>query len=769
MPMPQQLTNTPPERNVKPAMINVTVHGMTCSDCATHLQDAIRRVDGVQQCEVQFNTSSLTLSFDPVQVDLSEIRRRAEGLGYKLDLSGPEPSGETSEERQDKRRWIRWDDRTRLAAMAVGLALALILSLGTTSPAATALYLAVIAVGGWPLARQGFNTLRYTRSLDMNALMTIAVVGAVAIGELAEGAMVVFLFSLGEALETYTFDRARQSVRKLMALAPDVATRLHRRENCSEHMGRPLPNGASYAGGPCPWCPPEEEQVRVDDLRPGDHILVRPGERIPMDGAIVSGHSAVNQAPITGESIPVDKGPGQEVFAGTINGQGALEIQVTRLARDNTLSRIIDMVERAQERKARVERWIDRFARYYTPTVVAIAILVAAVPPLLGEPFLDPPGGGHGWLYRALALLVIACPCALVISTPVAVVSAISAAARHGVLIKGGAYLEALARVRAIAFDKTGTLTEGQPRVHSIRCDNGSEACDEACPECRDVLALAAAVEARSEHPLARAVVSQARRRELTGLYPAADDTTALVGRGVEGTIQGRKVTVGSHPFFDAQFPHSERLCDAARSAEADGKTAILIHDGERVRGFLAVADAVRAGVPATLRALRALGISSLVMLSGDNETTAKAVARELGLDEVQAGLLPQDKLDALAQLQERHGTVAMVGDGVNDAPALAAATVGIAMGGIGSDQAMETADVVLMADDLDKLPWAIRLARRARSVITQNIAFSLGLKLIFMALALAGVASLWMAVFADVGASLIVILNGMRLLRHRT
>ena len=454
---------------------------------------------------------------------------------------------------------------------------------------------------------------------------------------------------------------------------------------------------------------------------------------------------------------------GDDVFAGTINGEGALTMRVTRLAADNTLSRIIQMVEEAQSVRAPSQRFIDRFAHYYTPAVVVMALAVAALPPLvLGAPFLDAPDE-RGWLYRALSMLVIACPCALVISTPVTVISAITRAARRGVLIKGGAFLEQLGTIKAFAFDKTGTLTRGKPavtEVHAADCTG-----EASCSRCDDVLALASAVERRASHPLAAAVVQAAASRHLDTVYAPAEAVETLAGRGVRGTVDGKLVTVGSHSLFDAEFPHPDALCAQVSASEAQGRTTMLLSEGAQVRGFVALADEARASSRAVIAELNAMGLPT-VMLTGDNEAVAQAVGAAVGVTAVRAALLPQDKVEAIKALRAEHGSVAMVGDGVNDTPALAAATIGIAMGGAGSPQALETADIALMADDLAQLPFAVRLSRFARRLITQNVVLSFGMKAVFLVLALFGLTTLWLAIFADVGMALIVTLNGMRPLR---
>jgi Zn2+/Cd2+-exporting ATPase len=561
--------------------------------------------------------------------------------------------------------------------------------------------------------------------------MVIAVTGATLIGEWAEGAIVVVLFALGEALEGYASDRARSTLESLLDLAPPVAFR----------MG---PGG-------------ELREVAVEALSAGERVLVRPGDRVSVDGTVRAGASAVDQAPITGESMPVAKGPGDEVYAGTVNGAGALEVEVTRPAADNTLSRMVALVQQAQARQAPVQRFIDRFARVYTPAVTAAAVLVAAVPPLaFGQPFW----GTHGWLMRALQMLVIACPCALVISTPVSVVSAMTNAAARGVLIKGGRYLDALSRVEVVAFDKTGTLTEGRPVATDV-----VDVC--ACGRCPVDCGLqhAASLEAQSSHPLARALLEAAEERRVA-LSPA-EGVVTLAGRGVEGVVNGSAVTVGSHAHFDEHYPHGAEVCRLADELAAEGKTVMLVRHDDQVCGLFGVADTARASSREVVAALRKAKLHT-VMLTGDGTAVAEAIGRQVGVDEVLAELMPADKMAAVAALGQGGRPVAMVGDGVNDAPALAQADVGIAMGGAGSAQAMETADVVLMGDDLTQLPFVLRLSRRTRGTIATNIMFALGIKAAVFGLAAAGLATLWMAIVADVGASVAVILNGMRLRRFK-
>jgi Cd2+/Zn2+-exporting ATPase len=748
--------------------LHYTISGMDCADCATGIEKAIKRLDGVAECTVNFSTAKLDVVHDPTKTPGEKIVARVKALGYEAHAPQEEKSAIKSLQRNILFSFAsyllsRWQTACAVAGgILLGLGLAIKFFAVYLPPslvdAGEVLLVFALLLAGFPIARSGFARLWINREININLLMTVAAAGALIIGETSEAATVIFLFAIGEALEGFTMERSRRSIRSLMELAPNHATVLRPCLDCKEHIGR---NG--YVSGPCPYCGAHEKTVRVEDLQIGETILVKPGERLPMDGVVISGESGVNQAPITGESISVAKSPGAEVFAGSVNGEGSLEVRVTKHAEDLTLARIIQLVEQAQAKRAPVQRFFDRFAAIYTPVVVAAAVLVAVVPPLFfHQPFWNLADGAHGWLYRALTLLVISCPCALVISTPVSIVSAISAAARHGVLIKGGAYLEVLARVRAFAFDKTGTLTYGRPTVVSTRsvdCENPNG----VCKPCGDMLALAAAVERRSEHPLAKAVVDAAGEQARHGDF-AVGDVESLAGRGVRGTVNGKRVTVGNHKLFDAEFPHDESLCRAVKDAEANGQTAMMVSDGDKVRGYIAVADQLRDAGHAAIEDLKNLGIQKTVMLTGDNPTIASAIAEGVGVDEVRANLLPADKQEVINSLRDEYEYVAMVGDGINDAPALASASVGIAMGAA-SAQALEAADVALMSNDLTKVPAIIRHSRETMSVIKQNVVFSIAIKVIFLALALPGLATLWMAVFADTGASLLVTLNGMRLL----
>lgn len=584
------------------------------------------------------------------------------------------------------------------------------------------LYALSILAGVWYFLPKAWYALRRLRP-DMNLLMTVAVSGAVAIGEWFEAATVAFLFAVSLSLESWSVGRARRAVAALMDLTPPTV-RLQR------------PDGG-------------EEQVSPQKVSVGCLFVVRPGERIPLDGRVVRGTSEVNQAPITGESVPVSKKAGEEVFAGTINGDGALTVDCTKPASDTTLAHIIRLVSEAQSRRAPSEQWVEKFARMYTPAVMGLALAVLVIPPLFfGEAWQD-------WFYRSLVLLVIACPCALVISTPVSIVAALAASARNGVLIKGGLYVETPARLDAIALDKTGTLTEGKPTVVEVVPLSGHDE--------KELLERAAALEAHSPHPLARAVVTYAKQQGIE-VCPA-EDFQIIQGKGATARVNGQEYWLGSHRFLEERGQETKEVHQRLDAMAKAGRTVVVIGNVSHVCGLIALADAIRPGVRQALQALRAVGVRHIVMLTGDNRGTAEAIAREAAVDEVHAELLPADKVTAVEALVAKYGQVAMVGDGVNDAPALGRATLGIAMGAAGSDAAIETADIALMSDDLSKLPWLIRHSRRTLAIIRQNIGFSLAIKALFVALTFVGYASLWAAIAADMGASLLVIFNGLRLL----
>jgi Zn2+/Cd2+-exporting ATPase len=690
------------------------VEGMDCVDEVKQIEDKLGRLPGVTN--LQFDLMRRRLVVEGA-ITSEEIQRGIKEIGMTARPEGEETKPLTF-----------WERRGRLVVTVISgvlLALGVLLGWLGVDERVTISMLAVSTVaGGWFIAPRGFRAAR-NGALDMNFLMTVAAIGAAAIGEWGEGASAMFLFAVAQLLESFSMDRARNAIKALMDLSPTEAT--VRRDG-------------------------KEQTVPVAEVSVGETIVIRPGQKIPLDGEIISGRSAVNQAPITGESIPVDKEPGSEVFAGSINEQGALDVRVTKLVEDTTLARIIHAVEEAQATRAPSQTFVDRFSRIYTPSVVALAVLIFVFPPLLGL------GAWGEWFYRALAMLVIACPCALVISTPVSIVSGLAGAARGGVLIKGGAHLENAGSVTAVAFDKTGTLTEGKPSVTEVLPLDGT---DEA-----RVLRLAAAVEQGSEHPLARAILAEAEARGVTPL--ASTEFESLTGRGVRATVEGRTLFLGNERLCHEQGVCTPQSEAALQQFEREGKTAVLLSDGKKPVGIIAIADKVRPEARDSVAALRKSGIRRILMLTGDNTGTARAVAEQLGISEFRAELLPDDKVRIVHELEANGERVAFVGDGVNDAPALATATVGLAMGAAGTDVALETADIALMGDDLSRLTFAIRLSRRTLAINKQNIWFSIAIKGLFLVLALFGWATLWMAVASDMGASLLVIANGLRALRVR-
>lgn len=579
------------------------------------------------------------------------------------------------------------------------------------------LFLGVTGISGYTIVKKAILSLLKKR-MSIDLLITIAAIGAFLIGHGEEGAAVIFLFYVAEFLEDYAAERARKSIAFLMELAPDVAT--VRRDG-------------------------EEVKIPVSEVNVDEVLVIRPGEKIPLDGRVIRGVSTVNQAPITGESIPVTKQVGDEVYAGTINNEGFLEIKVTKRLNETVLSKIVKLVEEAQKMKSPTEKFIDKFSKYYTPSVIFLVLCVAVVPTfLLGWPFNE-------WLYKALVLLVVSCPCALAISTPVAMVSGITSAARNGVLIKGSTYVEEVSRVKVFAFDKTGTLTEGKLEVTDIVSLEGRK---------DEILWVAASLESMSEHPIAKAIVNRAKEEGVK--LRDVNDFRAIAGMGVTGRIKSQVYFVGNRKLFkelSVDFPEEE-----AWKLENEGKTVVFVGDRERVIGLIAVMDKIRDATIATMNELKRKGIKT-VMITGDNERTAKAIAERIGIAEYQAELLPEDKVTIIDELSRRYGRVAMVGDGVNDAPALARATVGIAMGAIGSDVSLETADIALMQDDLSKLSYLIELSKKTLEIVKENVVASILIKGGFAVLTFPGLVTLWLAVaIGDMGLSLAVILNAMRL-----
>lgn len=691
------------------------IEGMDCADCAAKLEKKLAALAGVRTATVNFGAGKLSVEHDLSDTDIIKAVQQAGYLAIpdgQAVRPGAQPSG----------AW--WRKSRTMATIGSGIFLLAAMLLewgGVSEDIVIPLYLTAMLLGGYHVAKSGLYGLK-SLTMDTNFLMTIAAIGAVAIGEWSEGATVVFLFSLGNALQAYTLDKTRQSIRALMELAPREA--LVRREG-------------------------QEIRLPVEEIAVGDVIIVKPGERIAMDGNVLSGFSTVNQAAITGESMPVEKQTGDQVYAGTVNEQGALEITVIKLAADSTLAKIMHMVEDAQAEKAPMQQFVDVFAKYYTPAVILAALGLMLIPSLvLHQPF-------DVWFYRALVLLVISCPCALVISTPVSIVSAIGNASRRGVLIKGGAHLEQMGRIRAMAFDKTGTLTIGKPMVTDVM-----PLTDIAQQE---LLVLAASVEKWSEHPLAQAIVAQAGHAPLQ----TVSKFKALIGRGAQGDVEGQTVYVGNRRLFE-ELGHALAGYEAQLiELEQQGKTVMLVGTVGQVLGAIAVADTLRDNSTEALAALRAAGVHTMAMLTGDNKRVAAAIAEKLHMDTFYSELLPEDKVAALKIIAAKYSSVAMVGDGVNDAPALATATVGIAMGVAGSDTALETADIALMSDDLSKLAYVMKLSRKTVDIIKQNVTFSLVVKLLFVAGTFAGFVNLWLAVLADTGASLLVTLNGMRLARE--
>lgn len=693
-------------------------------DCPSEEALIRRRLGGMADVlDLRFNLMGRMLdvvhrlpSAEPITKALHEIGMKAE----PVDTGAPASSSD-DEEHLTTRQKVGLVLAGVSAAAAEGIAW-----MGTPENSLPVIALSVlsIALAGVPTLRKGWVALK-TLTLNINFLMCLAVIGAIAIGQWPEAAMVVFLFAIAELIEGLSLDRVRNTMRGLLQLAPEEA-------NVQDASGQ--------------W-----RVMAADQIPVGAVVQVKPGERIAVDGEVLEGESSVNQAPITGESMPVAKQRGDGVYAGTINEHGLLQIRVTAQRGDSTLAKIVRVIEETQRNQAPTQRFVDTFARYYTPAVVIAAVLVAVLPTLLWQqPFQD-------WLYKALVLLVIACPCALVISTPVTVVSGLTAAARRGILIKGGQFLEAGHGLKAIALDKTGTLTLGRPAVVEIVAMPGILQ--------EQVLAIAASLDANSDHPLARAIV--AALPEGASLQ-RVERFEALGGRGVRGTIDGTEYYLGNARLLSDIGAGTDDVRDVLSAQQAHARTAIFLATEQKVLGVIGIADVVRPNALQAVTRLKALGVIP-VMLTGDNAATARQIGQETGIDQIRADMLPDHKLQAIEELESKYGSVGMIGDGINDAPALARATVGFAMGAAGSDTAIETADVALMDDDLGKLAGFIELSRATRRILIQNIVLALGIKLVFFILALLGIATLWMAVFADVGASLLVVFNGLRLLRAGT
>jgi Cd2+/Zn2+-exporting ATPase len=722
----------------KDEKIRLRIAGMDCAEeIAILKKELIPLVGEVDRLQFDVLNRKLTVNTGRPPVSVADVTAAVKRTGMTAE-PWLENSQETGNEHDHASR-----SRTVLTALAgvlgfVGFVLHAWLAGGirqalgsegmglhTTAPfVAIIFYVAGIICGVWHVAPRAWLSAR-RMAPDMNLLMFVAVCGAALIGEWFEAVTVSFLFSVSLLLESWSVGRARRAIAALMDLAPARA-RIRTEQGAEEEV------------------PPEKVAI-------GQTFYVRPGEKIPLDGVVKVGSSGVNQAPITGESVPVNKVPGDDVFAGTINGDGLLEIECTKPASDTTLARIIHLVEEAQSNRAPSEQWVEKFARYYTPAVMILAIVVLVLPPVLFD---------EAWsdsIYRALVLLVIACPCALVISTPVTIVAALASAARHGVLIKGGVYVEAPAHLKAIAMDKTGTLTEGAPSVKSVVPLNSHTE--------EELLIRAASLESHTEHPLARAIVKASEDRKLK-LLPV-EDFQIVQGKGAQGRVNGKLYWVGSHRYVEERGQETSDVHRQLEALQESGQSIVVVGNDEHVCGFIGLIDKLRPTAKKSLQELHKVGIEHVVMLTGDNQGTAKAIAAEAGIDEVYAELLPEEKVVRVGHLVDKYQHVAMVGDGVNDAPALGRASIGIAMGAAGSDAAIETADIALMADNLARLPWLIEHSRRALRIIYQNIVCSLVVKATFVILTFTGIASLWAAIAADMGASLVVIANGLRLLRQ--
>lgn len=691
----------------------IPIEGMDCSDCVTVLEHSLKRIDGVLDIKASYTAQKIFVEFDSTTTNQRSIERRINHLGYLVPKTGAQ-------------KWYL-DNRSLIFSLSAGLALLVGWSgeqfFSFPSTLSLALYLAAYLLAGWDTAIHAWYALR-ARSFDTDLLMIAAALGAAFLGEYAEGALLLFLFSLSHSLEDRILDRARGAIRALSDLAPKTAL---------------VQRGDSQI------------EISVEDLVLGDLVIVRPGTRIPVDGSVISGSSSVDQAPVTGESVPVEKTSAGQVFAGSLNGEGALEVQVTRLAKDSTLARISQMVEQAQAGKSPTQSLTDRFMRWFVPGVLIADLLLILVPPFFGVPFDES-------FTRAMVLLVAASPCALALGTPAAIMAGVTQAARNGVLVKGGVFLENLGRLKAIAFDKTGTITKGELRVTDIISTDSMDK--------NELLALAAAIESYSAHPIARAIVQEAETKRLH--LPEVSKVEAVTGSGVRAEYRNQPVWIISTRSLEEIGVQTEHaiLRDAESLAE-QGKTTMTVSLGNDLLGLLAVSDTIRPNIKSMINQLLNLGIDHTVMLTGDNQQAAAHIAEQVGIDEVRAELLPEDKVAAVQELVGLYQETGMVGDGVNDAPALAQATVGIALGGASTDVALETADVVLMADDLTKLPFSVGLGRATRSLILQNLAIALGVIFLLMIAALFGLAGLGTTVVIHEGSTLIVALNALRLLRY--
>ena len=695
---------------------SVPIEGMDCSDCSLVVEHGVGRMDGVLAVNVNYPAGKMWVEFDTQKVSRAAIEKRVRSLGYEVPVEG-------------FRSWYK-ENRELLFSLFAGLLLLIGwlggLLLGFPPLLSTTFYIAAYIFGGWDISQHAWHALR-EKHFDTDLLMVMAAIGAAFLGEFAEGALLLFLFSLGHALEERALDRARRAVSALADLAPKTA--LVRR------------NG-------------KEQELPVESLQLEDIVIVRPGVRIPVDGNILDGNSAIDQSSVTGESLPVDKTPGDQVFAGTVNGEGALEVKVTRVAKDSTLARVMKMVEEAQSQKSPTQQTVEKFERVFVPVVLVLTVLIIVAPPLFGFPFRES-------FLRAMTLLVAASPCALALGTPATILAGVAQAARNGVLIKGGAHLENLGRLKAIAFDKTGTVTHGQPEVTDIVVVPESGRTE------TEMLSLAAGAESRSAHPLAEAVVRAAQARGV--IASDMNKVESLTGRGLQALYNGKAIWIGNRKLMDeAMVTIPAEALQKADAFQQAGKTLMWVAEEKTAIGLIALADTLRKEAAPTMKALKETGVAHTIMLTGDNTRSAAAIAKEVGLTEFRAELMPEDKVTVIRDLVREYQHVAMIGDGVNDAPALANATVGIAMGGAGTDVALETADVALMGDDLSKLPFAVGLGRATRSIILQNLIISLGVIAFLIVTSLTGIVSIGIAIIFHEGSTLVVVANALRLLGYR-
>lgn len=695
------------------------VEGLSCTNCAAKFEKNVSQIPKVTDAKVNFGAGKISIEGEATIAEI-EAAGAFENLKVQSEHD-TEPRIETKESFV-KRNW-----NLLVSLFLIILALGSQVVNGEDALLTEGLFILAIIIGGFSLFKEGFSDL-LKLNFSMESLMTIAIIGAAIIGEWTEGSIVVILFAISEALERFSMDKARQSIRSLMDIAPKEA--LIRRNNV-------------------------EQMINVSKIEVGDIMIIKPGQKIAMDGQVIKGHSSVNQAAITGESVPIEKNINDDIFAGTINEEGALEVKVTKHVNDTTIAKIIHLVEEAQGERAPAQAFVDKFAKYYTPTIMVIAALIVIVPPLFFN------GDWNTWLYQGLSLLVVGCPCSLVISTPVSIVSAIGNSAKNGVLVKGGIYLEEIGGLKAIAFDKTGTLTKGTPTVTDFTTVDSKDE--------EKYFSIITALESYSQHPLASAILKEADNRAISYKSVVVDEFTSITGKGIQGNIEGITYLVGSPKLFESILTDNSKIIENYQRLQQQGKTAMLLGTDKQILAVIAVADELRESSKAVIEKLHDLGIEHTIMLTGDNATTAQSIGKQTGVTEIKGDLMPQDKLDYIKSLKETYGKVAMVGDGINDAPALAASTVGIAMGGAGTDTALETADVALMGDDLQKLPFIVKLSRQTLRIIKQNITFSLGIKLLALLLVVPGWLTLWIAILADMGATILVTLNGLRLMKVKS